>query len=282
MFWGVLSTFFSGISTIFRKKSMSLNTWLGEFGFMFIGWAVPLIYILYFILTWEVWGSVFNVKIIGITATICIFWILWAVISQYVYKQEKISTVAPYENLNKILSIIISFFIFSDVSLVSLGIAIFVVLVIFFSSFDFKTREVPRTIQIFSLNQLMISINTILIGYLLLQISSIEYFVTEGVIGVVLLLFVIIFNKDIVKMTKLGKDFYKSRVWAALIGNLGYVISLYVISEFGVTINILLSFLYLWFTLILSYLILWDKPTKKSILVSIFVTFLVGLWFYFK
>jgi len=63
-----------------------------------------------------------------------------------------------------------------------LGIAILVVAIIFGTSLDLKKMQIPKTIQIFSVNQLMISVNTILIGYLVLNISSMEYYVMENVI----------------------------------------------------------------------------------------------------
>ena len=282
MIWWVLSTFLAGFSTIFRKKSMTFETGLWKFGFMFLGRIGAILYIIYFLLWWDIWSEIVTVKNVSLVTLICLFWTGAAVISQYVYKVEKISLIAPYENLNKILSIIFSFFIFSDVSFISLSIAIFVVAIIFISSFDFKNKKIPKTIQIFSLNQFLLSINTILIGYLLLQVSAVEYFVLENIIGIFLLLLIIIFNKDIHRLRRAWKKFYFNRIGASMLGISWYILSLYVISTFGVTINILLSFLYLGFILILSYFMLGDKPTFKSITVSIVVTLLVGIGFYFR
>jgi len=282
MIWWILSTFLSGFSTIFRKKSMKFRDQLWDFGFMFLGWAGALVLFPLFFWRGDFWLQALTIENIGIIILICIFWFGSNIISQYVYSNEKISTIAPYENLNKILSIILSFFIFSDVSVISLCIALFVVGIIFVTSMDLKNMKIPKTVQIFSINQLMISINTILIGYLLLNITSIEYFVLENAMGILMLLVIIIFNKDIIKLKNQNIGFYRNRLGASLFGTLGYILSLYIISSFWVTINILLSFLYLGFILFLSYIMLGDKPTRKSIIVSIIVTLLVGLGFYFK
>lgn len=282
MIWGILSTFLTGFSTIFRKKSISFKDQLGDYGFMFIGWVTAIVLFPVFFMRGDVDLTTFSLKNITIIIIICALWIGSNVISQYVYKNEKLSLIAPYENLNKILSIVLSFFIFSDVSVISLCIALFVIAIIFVTSVDFQRMQIPRTIQFFSINQVMVSVNTILIWYLLLNMSTIDYFVLENSIGILLLFWIIVFNKDIVKLTRQNKQFYKNRSWAAILGMLGYIISLYVISSFWVTVNILLSFLYLWFILVLSYFMLWDKPTMKSIIVSIVVTLLVGLGFYFK
>ncbi|USN55431.1 MAG: hypothetical protein H6765_02265 [Candidatus Peribacteria bacterium] len=46
------------------------------------------------------------------------------------YQQEQMSVLMPYSNLNKIFSVIISFFLFRDVSILSLCIILVAILVI--------------------------------------------------------------------------------------------------------------------------------------------------------
>ena len=282
MIWWVLSTFLLSFSNIFRKKAMGFKTNIGSFGFMFLGisWWTSVFFV--FLLLWKVNFDVFTLKYVSFTILLSALRITSTLISQYVYKREKISDIAPYENLNKILSIIISFFIFWDVSIISLCIAILVVVIIFLSSYDFKKKYIPKTIQIFSVNQIIISISTIILWYILLSISAIEYFMIEKVVAFIMLFTIIIISKDLFKFKDLDRKFLQTRLTAALLWSISYMMSLYIISEFGVTINILLSFIFLIFILTFSYLLLWDKPTKKSIIVSIVVVILVWLWFYFK
>ena len=282
MIWWVLSTFLLSFSNIFRKKAMGFKTNIGSFGFMFLGisWWTSVFFV--FLLLWKVNFDVFTLKYVSFTILLSALRISSTLISQYVYKREKISDIAPYENLNKILSIIISFFIFWDVSIISLCIAILVVVIIFLSSYDFKKKYIPKTIQIFSVNQIIISISTIILWYILLSISAIEYFMIEKVVAFIMLFTIIIISKDLFKFKDLDRKFLQTRLTAALLWSISYMMSLYIISEFGVTINILLSFIFLIFILTFSYLLLWDKPTKKSIIVSIVVVILVWLWFYFK
>lgn len=249
---------------------------------MFLGmtWWTILFFILMFL--GKLNTDIFTIKYIFLSIVLWCLRILSTLISQYVYKREKISLIAPYENLNKILSIIISFFLFGDVSTISLCIALLVVWIIFVSSYDFKNKHIPKTIQVFSLSQIIISINTIIVWYILLNISAVDFFMIDQVFTVSILFLIILFNKDLLKMKSLDKKFLGTRISASILWALSYILSLYVISEFWVTINILLSFIFLIFILTFSYLILWDRPSKKSILVSIVVVVLVGLWFYFK
>jgi hypothetical protein len=67
----------------------------------------------------------------------------------------------PYDNINKILSIILAFFIFSDVSLITLLITIFAVIIIIAFSIDFKTLKIPKSVLIFSFAQLLTAILTL-------------------------------------------------------------------------------------------------------------------------
>lgn len=282
MIWWVLSTFFAGFATIFRKKSMWFKTDIKDLWFMFLWITWPTLLLIILIVLWYINIEVFTFKYVWLSVIMVISWVCSTLISQYVYKREKISLIAPYENLNKILSIILSFFLFWDVSVTSLCIAILVVWIIFVSSYDFKTNYIPKTIQIYAINQVLISINTIILWYILLQISAIEFFMIDKTVAFIILFALIIINKDLFKIRKLEKKFLQTRILASLLWVSSYILSLYIISEFGVTINILLSFIYLIFILCLSYFILWDKPTKKSIIVSIVIVMLVWLWFYFK
>ena len=282
MIWWVLSTFLLSFSTIFRKKAMALDAKIGSLWFMFFGIIWWTIIWTFLILTWRLNTEIFTLKYIVLTATIGVLRICSTLISQYVYTREKISLIAPYENLNKILSIILAFFIFWDVSVVSLSIAILVVLIIFFSSYDFKQRHIPKTIQLFSINQVIISINTLIVWYILLNLSAMDFFILDKIIIFIILFSLIILNWDLFRFRKLEKKFVQTRMTASILWSIAYILSLYIISEFGVTINILLSFIYLIFILCLSYFILWDKPTKKSVTVSVVVVVLVWLWFYFK
>lgn len=282
MIWWIFSTFLLSISNIFRKKAMVFKIQISAFWFMFfwiLWWST-----IFLILTalGKLNTEIFTVKYVWLTILISCIYISSTLISQYVYKREKISLLAPYENLNKILSIIIAFFLFGDVSVTSLCIALLVVVIIFCSSYNFKEKYIPKTIQIFGINQLLISINTIILWYVLLNISAIDFYMIEKIVAFTILFSIIFFNKDLFKMKTLSKWFLQTRITASLIWSLSYILSLYVISEFWITINILLSFIYLIFVLTLSYFILWDTPTKKSILVSILVVALVSLWFYFK
>ncbi len=73
-------------------------------------------------------------------------------LSQRIYKVEKVSTLLPYENLAAVITIILAFFIFQDTPLVTFLIAIAIIVILFFFSFDPKTHEFPKNFKLILLN----------------------------------------------------------------------------------------------------------------------------------
>lgn len=282
MLWWIVGTFLSAFSTIFRKKSIGLNNQLSSFWFQFLWWIVSIVFVVYFFVTKQALINIFFEKSTYLVAIICILRVISSAISQSVYKVEKISLIAPYENLNKIISIIISFFIFSDVSITSVLISIGIIVIIFASSIDLKSMKFPKVLKVFSFNQVLVSINTILIGYLLLKITSIQYYILENTIGIWILFLILCYRREIFKIHTLPKKFYITRWLSWFFGSISSILGLYIVSKFWITMNILLSFLYIGFILIFSYFFLQDTPTRKSIVLSVVITLLVGVWFYFK
>lgn len=280
--WWIISTFFSSAGTIFWKKALDITTGMSNFWFMFF-WRVSwLLIILYFLFSWKTNLFFLDYRYFLFICIIIFIWIISWIIWQYVYQREKLSTVAPYENLNKIFSIILSFFLFWNISIISLWISLLVIVIIFFFSVNLKNISFPTNIKIFSFNQILVTFNIVSVWFILSNISPFNYFVFENLLWIIVLLLLMLKKNDFKKLSWASKKFYSNRLLASFLWTISYLISLYIISSYWVVINILLSFLYLFFILIFSYLFLWDKPEKKNIYLSLIVSILVWLWFYFK
>ena len=136
MFTAAFTTLLDSFAHIFWKKSLSF-------------WVATKIHVL---LSYPVWLLLIVVLyFIGIDlSTIDLLIIVWIIVSvifdvsniqrvQKLYTEEKYSVIAPYTNLNKILIIIGSFFIFQDVSLIALWITLLaIVVIIWFSRHNSK------------------------------------------------------------------------------------------------------------------------------------------------
>lgn len=280
MFLGILSPLFKSFSTVFWKRSMSY--WIT--GFLFT-------------LTWSFWEIIlsFIFIIFGFSA---FFWLsLWlfliiifddilyvfaALISQYVYKNEKISILAPYENINKILTIIFSFFIFTDVSFLSFLITLIAWIIVIYNSIDFKNFWFPKFLKLFFIYQLILSITILLTWYILMKISAIDYYVLCNFIFAVFIWTIVLARRDLLLLNWLDKKYYIFRFSWALLQTLAFLLSLFIIWALWVTMSMLFSYLYIWFVLFMSYIFFKDIPSKKNIILIVVLSLLVWLWYYFK
>lgn len=280
MIWWILTTLLSSFSTIFRKKSM--NYWITWYLFS-VFWTVgDIILILAFAILWFYSFENWNFFIIFLAFLISIISIIWNQISQYIYKNEKISVLTPYENLNKIFSIILAYIIFSDTSIYSFFITLLAWIFIIVSSIDFKNLSFPKSLQLFSFRQLLTSIELILSGYILSKITPIDYFALWGFFYILPLFVIIIWKKDFFLLKNVDSKFYFFRLPAWILWTLSYLISLFIIANLWVTMTVLFSFMYIWVILVLSYFFFKDIPTKKDIFKTIILWILVWFWFYLK
>ncbi len=280
MFAALISTFLSSWATVLWKNALSYNApkeifnWLSFASIFLVTIAVYFFWSLDFS-----WVNIINISIIFWMALI---WFIRTIIYQKSYTIDKISTLMPYDNINKILSIILAFFIFSDVSLVTLIITIIAIIVIITFSIDLKTFKIPKSILMFSFAQALTSILTLLIWYLLLQISDISLFVLSYIAWIIFVWIILYFKNLYKEIPKLPRKFFIYRLSASHLWGFSYLLSLFVMKELWVSVTILLSFLWLWITLLFSYLFLKDIPSKKDIFLTIIVSLLVWLWYYFK
>lgn len=83
-------------------------------------------------------------------------------IDQSLYKEEKISVMMPYENLNSVFTIIAGYLIFKDASLIAVGISLVVIIITMAFSIDFKKFEFPRNMKKILLVQVLITLEMLL------------------------------------------------------------------------------------------------------------------------
>lgn len=69
---------------------------------------------------------------------------------------------------------------------------------------------------------------------------------------------------------------------ASFIGAVSELIGIYLIEDLGIILSTLLSFFGVGITLLLSYFMLKDVPSKKDVALALVTSALVGLGFYFK
>jgi drug/metabolite transporter (DMT)-like permease len=154
--------------------------------------------------------------------------------------------------------------------------------VIIYFSIDFKTFKVPKTFGLILLVQWLISARYLLMSRVILELGDRVFFVYDIVLYTLALVVIIWFNHQWGQIRAFPASFYKFRFWAAFTGVIGTVISLYLIAELWATVVLLLGFLQVALIMIMATLYLGEHPTRRDILMTIIVTALVWIGFYFK
>lgn len=280
MIYAIISTVLDSIWTNIWKKALSFNMAKEPFSLLAYTSLFFMLIVLFFL--WKLQLDNLGLYEIFLILLIFTIWYFRWFLLQYVYKNDKISKILPYQNISKILTIIIWFFLFSDTSITTLIIAIFTALLIFIFSFDFKKIYIPKTIKTYAIAEVMYSANILLLGVILSKITNISYFIYSYVVWIIIIWIIVILKKQLNEFIKVEKKFYLYRMSACHIWWTSYILSLLVMQELWVIMSILVSYIWLWSTLLFSFLMFRDKPSKKDLFLLTLVSIFITLWFYFK
>lgn len=278
MLSALISTLLGSFSSVFWKKCTSYN--IRPFANSISSLPIPFIFAVYFIINGFNFNGV-DILSIWVIALIVLLDIIKDPVNQQIYREEKISLLIPYQNLNKILVIISSFFLFNDVSKISFIITIITIIIIFVASFDFKNRKLPRNFWKILFVETVLTCAILLWGWVVIKYGEIIYFMVYAIIWAILYIFFATKTGHIYDLKKVDKKYWFNRFIAAF-GWISWFMSLVVIKSLWLSISILLWFIGIGITLLISFLFLWDKPSKKDILLTIVVSILIWIGFYFK
>jgi len=282
MFRAIFGNILQSFGTVFWKKTLLVSR-LPKLLFRFF-WEINGL-VIAIIVMWLSWfeRSIFlNMRIVGGVVLTLILDLWYDYIQQWLYREEKISTMMPYENLNCVFVIVIWYLIFRDASLIAVGVSILVIIITILFSIDFKKFELPKNIKKILFVQVLITLETLLTWYFLKDLADKDYFVVYQIVIVIMLLFPLLFNKLFGAVKKMGKSFLWYGSLSATANNISFLLYLFLVSEFGVVISMLLSFLGDGITILFWFLFLKEKPSKKEVLLIVLTTLLVGVGFYFK
>lgn len=280
MLWAIFSTFLSSIGSVFYKKTTEYNIRAELNDLFWHIWAILWIVIILFI--WKLNLSLTSyLDYILIFSTFVLFFINMKV-NQYVVRQETISALIPFENLWRVLTVLFWVFILNDeISNIALSMFIWVVVLILFFSIDIKKLKFSKNIILYCFAELLNAIASLIIGYILLSNSSLDYYSVYTIISLSFMLILCWILKIYWTIKTLDTWYYINR-WISSLNWISWLISILLIKELWLSITTLLSFLWIWITLIVSYLVFKDIPTKKSLLLTLAILTLIWIWYSFK
>lgn len=278
MIFAIFTSILESFSEIFRKKTL-INR-VPEYLNTLFWYSTWLLFVIYFIFNID-FSSV-NYLLFIIIFFMSLIDVINSKISQSIYREEKISVLMPYTNISNILTIILSFFIFSDVSVITFSITIFTILVIILFSIDFKILRFPRNILKMFFSEIITTFICLLVWYIIIHYSDWILFVFDFTMWTTILIILSLYFWYFSHLKKINNSYYLPRLTWSFLWWWSYALSLIIISNLWLSVSILLWFIWMWITLLLSFLILKDKPWKKDLILTVIVTVLVWIWYYFK
>lgn len=278
MISALISTLISSIADVFWKKSLNYD--VRPRAHELACYPLALAILVYFIISGYSFFELHYMAFIAMLLIVVVDAVRQPVLQQ-VYKEEKISLIIPYLNLSKIFIILLGFFIFQDVSYTTLIIAIITVWVIVVWKMDLKTCKLPRNFSKILFVETCRTSSTLIAGWIILTYWNITMFNLYIAFWFITVLLLTIQTGQIKDIKSKPLEFWKYRQIGA-IWWIGWFISLIVIKNLWLSLSILLWFLGIAVTLMLSYLVLWDKPSKKDLLLTLVVSILIWIWYYFK
>ena len=278
MFFALLSTIIWSFSNVFWKKSLNYKIW--NRAHEISSYPIPLILLWYFFITSFSFSDL-SIQLVIIVLLIVLIDVVKLPVEQSIYKEEKISVIIPYLNISKVLVIISSFFIFQDVSYTALWVTIFTIWVITLWSIDVKTHKLPRNFTKLLFVETLRTIAILLGWWVVISYWEISYFNSYVLLACISAFILLFLSHQTTDFKHVWFSYWKHRtMWSTWW--ISWFLSLIVINNLGLSISILLWFIWVWITLIFSYLFLKDVPSQKNILLTIVVMCLVWIWYYFK
>lgn len=280
MLWAIFSTILSSIGKVYYKKTTQYNIRAELNDLFWHIWAILWIGIIFII--WKLNISLNSyLDYLLIFITFVLFFINMKV-NQYVVKQETISSLIPFENLWKILTVLFWVFILNDqISNISLFMFSWVVALILFFSLDIKHLKFSKNIILYCIAQFFTALANLLTAYILINISSLDYYSIYTLISLSFMLWFCYYFKLYWSIKILDNWYYINR-WISSLNWISWLISILLIKELWLSLTTLLSFLWIWISLIGSYIVFKDIPTKKSLLLTLVILTLIWIWYYFK
>lgn len=283
----ILSSFLGSLTDTIWKKAVVISKLPQSLFSVYwpISWIIIIYSMIYF---WNINVTILSdYKIISIILLIALISYFVTISYIDIYKKVKLSELLSYNNLDKIFIILFGFIIFywtkNWTSITTFIITLITILIIIFFSVDIKKISFSKNILKYFLVKFIESIRTLLIWYIFLKYTTIEYLSVEVVFFLSITIIVSILQKNNLKLLfTQQKNFYKYRIWASIIWWTWFIIWLYIIETAWVLIATLLSFIGLVFQIFSMKFILNDTPEKKQTILAFIVMFMIWIWYYFK
>lgn len=283
----IIQSFFSAIWMIFSKKVLvnkqvwnNIQTLLSRFYHLIIIWCMFLLWFLNNNI--KAWDLNINDFLLLIIATLWLY--ITYPLRRTAYSNEKISVLQPYTMLFQVFPIIIWFiFIASERSnFITFLSALIASVIVIFSNINFKNSKINKYCLMILISSIIKSFQVFSVIYFLSKINPASYYFLESIIVIIFAVWLILLNKEFNELKLLTKTYSKLLFSTNTFAIISILLSLTMYSSLWVVVTSLIGLLYLVFIYLLWYFLLKDIPSKKDIIVTIFVAICIVVWVLFK
>lgn len=286
LLWIVAALLWSVASVLWKKAVLMSKLPRSLFA---IFWTIIPIIIVYIIIihSWLIIEMLWDYKTIWLVLLISLLSFISINLYISVYEKVKLSELLPYVNLDKVFIVLFWFIIFywtkNSTSITTFLITLSTIFIIIMFSVNFKKINISKDIWLYIFIKFLDAITILIVWYVLLSYTSIQYLAIATVLLFTITIIVSLFLRYNLKLLfTQKKEFYKYRLWAAVIWSTWFIIWLYIIETSWVLIATLISFVWLVFQIFSMKFILNDTPEKKQIILAVIVMIMIWAWYYFR
>jgi len=277
MIYGIINAFIWAFSSIMYKKSLwETQHFLSDVMYQFI-WAM---FMLLFAIFWYIFldFQIPNFLVLALLITTGILQIFSDLFEQFAYKNEKLSTLAPFWEFSSIFTIIFWFVIFQDTTFLSFIFALLAGVTLFAGNINFTTFKINKYCISMGISWLLLAIKMIIYWFILVKISPYNVFFYNILFVTLLLWWYTILTKQLSQIKKFTPKAIKYFTLEN-IGRLIYtVIVLFMIQNLWIIQAVLLGMLFLFASVFFAKIFLWEKISKKQKLILLIVSICISAW----
>ena len=288
----IFSALLGSVSYISRKKSMSFYLW-DNLTFKWIGFFLaPVVVVVTSFTFWMTPGVFSDVFFMLWVLAAAAIWLWSALLQIHVTKNEKLSQLLPYWELDKIFTVVIgfvfaSFLWWEQPSNITVWIALWIIVLstIFslYSNSSWWKLSFSKNILLFILYKFIKWALTIFIAYLLINFSSIDYYNVWVMWWALIVVWTLFISwRWFTGLFSQSQNFYKYRLTASLLQAISFIWSLFIIESMWVVVWTLIWFMAILFNILAMKYILHDNPSREKVVFAFTVVLLISIGYYFK
>jgi uncharacterized membrane protein len=147
---------------------------------------------------------------------------------------------------------------------------------------DFKTLRISKYSLMVLLSSIIKSFHLFATVYFLTKLDPVNFYLIETILIIIFSIILLFIKKEYYQFKLLDKKYIKLLISANTVVVWSIIMVLTMYTSLWIVSTSLLSLLYIFFVFTLWYAFLWEKPSKKEIIVTILISICIFLWLYLK